>query len=268
MTGALKRRPEDKNTRTACHVVNSMFVCLFSCADPPPGVLVVTPGSSLVLTCSGDVKVNGAKVILAGSSNNKNKPASVKTSATKRIPSSRTVTSSLQNTVSEKNLRSGPGGNRDPQSTGGRTVSPTPISKTAGDSDWEEEEEEEKKDAHEDEERLKVTRDVRHQRKWSKLPGQDGEASWEEIRATGQEDVLSLDSVMKTDSGKYVCSSRGEEIFAVELIVAGELSVRGRGYRWALLHFFYLVIISLTRRGVSAVIKCEVLGVWAEFWLD
>ncbi|KAF7669739.1 hypothetical protein LDENG_00146870 [Lucifuga dentata] len=44
--------------------------------DPPPGVLVVSPGSKLILTCGGHVKVDGVKVTMNRDGSNTNSRAS------------------------------------------------------------------------------------------------------------------------------------------------------------------------------------------------
>ncbi|XP_013865160.1 interleukin-6 receptor subunit alpha [Austrofundulus limnaeus] len=163
--------------------------------DPPPGVLVVAPGTSLVLSCSGDVKLNGAEVILTSSSINRNQPGSVRTSVR--------TGASLQNSVSQRNL--GPAAGGDPDLGFSGTAGPTPSSRTAADSDQE------------DEGQLKVTGDetLRRHWTWSKLSGQNKE----EHTVISQEEVLSLDPVTVMNTGKYSCYSRGEESFTVTVIV-------------------------------------------------
>lgn len=197
--------------------------CLVLCADPPPGVLVVSSGSRLVLTCDGDVKVNEAKVILTSSSCNKKRPAPVRTPA-QRVTSRRTASTALQNTEAgvSSGLRHSDTGRH---AVSPDTVHPTSVSRTtSGGSDWEEENDDGDGEDEDGEEGSRVTRGIRtrHQWKWNKLPGQKGDRNWGQNPVISHEAFLSLASVRPTDAGKYVCYHRGEERFAVKVFVAGE----------------------------------------------
>ncbi|XP_037532569.1 interleukin-6 receptor subunit alpha [Nematolebias whitei] len=186
--------------------------------DPPPGVLVVSSGSRLVLTCDGDVKVNEAKVILTSSICNKKRPAPVRTPA-QRVPSRRPA-STLQNTEAgvSSDLRHSDTGRH---AVSPDTVHPTSVSRTTtGGSDWEEENDD--GDREDEEEGSRVTRGIRarHQWKWNKLPEKKRDRNWGQNPVISHEDFLSLASVRPTDAGKYACYRQGEESFAVKVFVA------------------------------------------------
>ncbi|XP_018536045.1 interleukin-6 receptor subunit alpha isoform X3 [Lates calcarifer] len=53
--------------------VHSIFHATCPRKDPPPGVLVLSPGNKLVLTCKGHVTVDGLKVNIDGNSSNTNR---------------------------------------------------------------------------------------------------------------------------------------------------------------------------------------------------
>uniref|UniRef100_A0A3Q2ZJX9 Interleukin 6 receptor n=1 Tax=Kryptolebias marmoratus TaxID=37003 RepID=A0A3Q2ZJX9_KRYMA len=186
--------------------VCSIFEVTCPRKDPPPGVLVVTPGSRLVLTCGGDVTVNEAKVVLSGAGGNEKKPTSARAPTTAWAPSIRTASASLPDGESHlpPDAEAGVGS---PQ-----TARPTRL--TAGEPDREDEEGQEGGS--------RVTRGVkaRHQWKRSKLPGQKGDRGEGGIEVVGDEVVLSLASVTPTDAGRYSCHRRGKETFAVKVLVA------------------------------------------------
>ncbi|GAA6220665.1 interleukin-6 receptor subunit alpha-like isoform X1 [Lates japonicus] len=56
--------------------VHSIFHATCPRKDPPPGVLVLSPGNKLVLTCKGHVTVDGIKVNIDGNSSNANRGGS------------------------------------------------------------------------------------------------------------------------------------------------------------------------------------------------
>ncbi|MEQ2245591.1 hypothetical protein ILYODFUR_029524, partial [Ilyodon furcidens] len=61
---------------------------------------------------------------------------------------------------------------------------------------------------------------MRPQWKWNKQPVQSADRDWGDIAFLGDGSSLSLSSVKLTDAGKYTCHYRGEEKFAVKVIVA------------------------------------------------
>ncbi|KAF6739733.1 Interleukin-6 receptor subunit alpha [Oryzias melastigma] len=190
--------------------------------DPPPGVLVLSPGSRLVLTCSGLVKVNGEKVILTrtGPHANSRRTSTAKVptvthnstaSTTGQKPSMRstaneehqhaTSTETLKNTVNK---------------TSPLMVQPTSSSRTAEDkTDWENEE-------MDTEGGVRVTRGVRWrpQWKWNKLLVGRGGRDWGEIKVMKGGETLCLPSVRASDSGRFMCHRGGTETFALKVVVA------------------------------------------------
>lgn len=213
---------------------------MFSCAEPPPGALVLSPGSKLVLTCNGHVWLDGVKVSMARNSSNANKRGS----SSHAKPTTASVISNtgvsvksdkqtMENALSE-GYHSNPteaGENRRLGHTDtGYTVSPTthmvrPNSEsralkavvTDGEGDYEGEEEE-------GEEGSRVTRGIksRLQWKWNGRTVGKGDRDWGEITFEGRGATLSLSSVRLADSGRYTCSHRGRERFALKVIIAGE----------------------------------------------
>ncbi|XP_015248369.1 PREDICTED: interleukin-6 receptor subunit alpha-like isoform X1 [Cyprinodon variegatus] len=213
--------------------------------EPPPGVLVVPPGSSLELNCDGHVRVNGDKVSLSRKvlSTNKRRSPSERTPITLQVRrntispnrSKKTSAESVQyhstttaagvNTVQGEN-QSNEYSNKE-RFTSPQVVQPTPLSMTTilrGESKWEE-----NKKKPEDEYRDKdwgessrVTRGakIRPQWRWNKQLVQRADRDWGEMEFLNGGSSLSLSSVRQTDAGKYTCHQRGEETLAVTVIVA------------------------------------------------
>ncbi|XP_032414815.1 interleukin-6 receptor subunit alpha [Xiphophorus hellerii] len=212
--------------------------------DPPPGVVVVSPGSRLELTCSGHVKVNGVKVTLTRNvpSGNKKGSSSEQTPTTQQARRNRAFTkrSDKSSTVSERfripttatGISTLLGENRSSgysdveHATSPQVVQPTPPSKTTtkGMSDWEDKEmklQAEYKDK-ESEEGSRATREVkmRPQWQWNKQLMESTDRDWGGLAFLSDGSGLSLSSVRLTDAGKYTCHHRGEETLAVKVIVA------------------------------------------------
>ncbi|XP_014871019.1 interleukin-6 receptor subunit alpha isoform X2 [Poecilia latipinna] len=212
--------------------------------DPPPGAVVVSPGSRLELTCSGHVKVNGVKVTLTRnvSSENKKGSSSARTPTTEQAGRNRAFTqrSDKSSTVSGRLAipttatgistllgENRSGGYSDVEhATSPQVVQPTPPSKTTagGTSDWEDEEmklEAEYKDK-ESEGGGRATREVkmRPQWKWNKQLMERADRDWGGLAFLSDGSGLSLSSVRLTDAGKYTCHHGGEETLAVKVIVA------------------------------------------------
>lgn len=217
---------------------------LFFCADPPPGVLVLSPGSSLVLTCSGHVEVDGVKVSMARQGSNTNRGGSSSDSTpttTVNIRSNTEVSMksdkhTVENTVSEgyhPDLTDA-GENRSLGRTAtGYTASPTThtvwqtsVSRLLKDeSDWEAKEMDGESDYEkEGDEGSRVTRGIksRLQWKWNSRTVGKGDRDWGEITFERRRASLSLSSVRLTDSGRYSCYHRGRERFSLKVNVAGE----------------------------------------------
>ncbi|KAM9353472.1 interleukin-6 receptor subunit alpha [Symphorus nematophorus] len=199
--------------------------------DPPPGVLVLSPGSKLVLDCSGQVMVNGVKVRNISNTSGKGRSSSV-TPATVNIISTAGVSmksdkQTLEDSVSEGyhfNPTVTEENRRLRQTDTGYTASPTtyPIQPTrlpmAEETDDYEEEEGEG-----EEEGSRVTRGIklRPQWKWNGTTVGKGDRDWGEITFERRGTKLSLSSVRLTDSGTYKCYNRGRERFSLKVTVAG-----------------------------------------------
>uniref|UniRef100_A0A3Q2PVU9 Interleukin 6 receptor n=1 Tax=Fundulus heteroclitus TaxID=8078 RepID=A0A3Q2PVU9_FUNHE len=148
--------------------------------DPPPGVLVVSPGSRLELTCTGQVKVNGVKVFRRN----------------RTFPNKIDKTS----TVSE------------------RYHSPTTAGVKSDREDKEVKLKGEYKD--EEGSRVARELKIRPRWKWNKQLVQTVDRDWGEIAFLSDGSSLSLSSVRRKDAGKYTCHHGGEETFGVKVIVA------------------------------------------------
>uniref|UniRef100_A0A8C9YE85 Interleukin 6 receptor n=1 Tax=Sander lucioperca TaxID=283035 RepID=A0A8C9YE85_SANLU len=163
---------------------------LFFCADPPPGVLVLSPGSSLVLTCSGHVEVDGVKVSMARQGSNTNRGGTTGYTASPTT----------------------------------HTVWQTSVSRLLKDeSDWEAKEMDGESDYEkEGDEGSRVTRGIksRLQWKWNSRTVGKGDRDWGEITFERRRASLSLSSVRLTDSGRYSCYHRGRERFSLKVNVA------------------------------------------------
>lgn len=208
--------------------------------DPPPGVLVLFPGSKLVLTCSGHVEVDGAKVSWDRNglnTNRKRSSADAVPTTTASIRSSPGVSLNSDkhtggNAVSEgyhsypteagenRSLGETHTGYTAPPTT--HTARPTSVTRLrmgesedmAGERDYEEEEE--------GEEGSRVTRGVksRLQWKWNGMTVGKGDRDWGEITLDSRGASLSLSSVRLIDSGRYTCHHRDGERFSLKVIVS------------------------------------------------
>ncbi|XP_023264705.1 uncharacterized protein LOC111656990, partial [Seriola lalandi dorsalis] len=222
--------------------VHSVFDGACPRKDPPPGVLVVSTGSKLVLTCRGHVMVNGVKVKIATDSSNTNSRESSSAAPTTTgniINNKHTVDSTVNvgyHFNPEAEVSAVTGGNRGPRYTGTvYTASPTTamVQPTSGgrllkgESSWETEEVDGEVDYEEDEEEegergSRVTRGIKSmpQWKWNERTIGSGKRDWGEITFEKRGASLSLSSVRVTDSGKYTCHHRGRERFSLKVTVA------------------------------------------------
>ncbi|XP_039974368.1 interleukin-6 receptor subunit alpha [Xiphias gladius] len=208
---------------------------------PPPGVLVLSPGSKLVLNCKGHVMVDGVKVKLSGHSSNTSRRGSslLAPTTTGNIINKKRAMDSTVNEGHHFNPEAAvstvTGENRSPRNTDtAYTVSPTthgvqPPSVgrlLKGESHWEAGEVVEGGDYEEDEEDegeegSRVTRlQSRPQWKWNGRTVGNIDRDLREITFERSEATLSLFSVSVTDSGKYTCHHRGRERFSLKVIVA------------------------------------------------
>ncbi|XP_019127050.2 interleukin-6 receptor subunit alpha isoform X1 [Larimichthys crocea] len=201
--------------------------------EPPPGTVVLSIGSKLLLTCSGDVTVDGVKV-RNSSNTNRTASSSSATPATVTIISHTEVSikndkHTVENAVSERYHSTEAGENRSLRPTDtGHTASPTTHTvQPAGvhrllkeELDGEEEEEEEEEER---EEGSRVTRGIKSRYQWNrdgKTVGK-GDKDFEGITSERRGATLSLSSVQLTDSGEYTCYHRDRRRFSLKVIVAG-----------------------------------------------
>ncbi|XP_051261901.1 interleukin-6 receptor subunit alpha [Dicentrarchus labrax] len=209
--------------------------------DPPPGVLVLSPGSKLVLTCGGRVMVDGVKVRNSSNTNRRGTstgatPTTVKITTNTGVPM-KSDKHTVETAVSEGYLN--PTEAAENRSLGhtdtGYTASPTThmIQLTSartlleaegmgGEGDYEEEEEEDEEE--EGEEGSRVTRGIKSgpqwKWKWNRRMVGKGDRDWGEISFERKGATLSLSSVRLTDSGMYTCYYRDRERFSIKVTVA------------------------------------------------
>ncbi|XP_034466866.1 interleukin-6 receptor subunit alpha [Hippoglossus hippoglossus] len=207
--------------------------------DPPPGVMVLSSGSNLVLTCKGHVTVDGVKVDIARNSPNANRRASSSVAPTTTgniIYSKQDSSLKEEHHISpEAEVNTVTRETRGPRDTDtANTASPTthvtqPTSVGGllrGQSNWDGEESDGEGDYWEDEEEegengSRVTRGTKSRPQW-KLNGKTvgmGNQEWREITFEKRGATLSLSSVRGTDSGRYSCHHRGRERFSFRVVV-------------------------------------------------
>ncbi|KAM7420816.1 hypothetical protein PAMA_015164 [Pampus argenteus] len=207
--------------------------------DPPSGVLVLSPGSKLVLSCSGLVTVDGVKVSITRKSSNTNRSTIENT-----LVSGKSYTNSLENTVSNGYHTHPTEAGINPVTEDDRhlrytdtgyaaystfqTAQPTSVSRllraesktesedTVGEGEYKEEQEEE------EEEDSRGTRGIklRPQWKWNGRTVGKGDRDWGEVTFERKGAILSLASVRPKDSGNYTCHHRGRETLSLKVTVA------------------------------------------------
>ncbi|XP_047453992.1 interleukin-6 receptor subunit alpha [Mugil cephalus] len=226
--------------------VRSIFDGACPRKEPLPGVLVLSPGSTLVLTCSGHVKVDGVKISLNRDNSNTNKRISspAPTPTAQSIMSSSEGTTSSGNSSMKNNASEGydslsteagatavPAKNRSLGFTDtGYTASPHLVQPTSSsrrlkrESDWEYDDMDFEGDYEdvEGEEGNRVTRGIKSRPRWmwNKKTVGKGDRDWGKVTFGRNGAALTLASVRLTDSGKYACHHRGRERFAVKVVVA------------------------------------------------
>nr|XP_057939924.1 interleukin-6 receptor subunit alpha isoform X2 [Doryrhamphus excisus] len=172
--------------------VGSFFQGTCPKQEPPPGVLVVSPGSSLVLSCDGDVKVDGAKVKVSKQSSNNNtgeRSSSVTQTTAEKPHRNKAFRKDDTNTMKDKRQDQG--------------VQPTSSPPKADGMDT-------------------STASRGFKGKW-KLNGKTvgrGHWDWEGFTVGRGGTQLSVSSVQVKDSGNYSCHHRGRERFTIKVMVA------------------------------------------------
>ncbi|KAK5862288.1 hypothetical protein PBY51_017699 [Eleginops maclovinus] len=185
--------------------------------DPPPGLLVLSPGSKLVLSCSGHVEADGVKV--SSNINRKGSPSDATptsfniTSNTEALTKSAIIT--VENTVSgghHSNTTEAEESKSLKHSETAYTASPSPQPV------WENRDYGEE----EDEDGSRVTRSIKPglQWKWNGRTVGKGNRDWGEVSFERRGASLSLSSVRLSDSGRYTCYLKGRERFSLKVKVA------------------------------------------------
>lgn len=186
--------------------------------EPPPGVVVVSPGSELVLTCSGKVFVDGVKV----ESSSQIRTAGVTHS---------TVNSISHNAVLQKQHISV---NWESEGHIISTTSSSSVSQPSrAKSDWEDGHKDKPEDEFDEEETGETTAKFNIQWKFSTKNVQ-----WNREGST-----LSLSRVRMSDSGRYSCHHGNTERFSTRVIVADEAPETP--------------ILSCYKKSPSSKIRCE-----------
>ncbi|KAM3873314.1 interleukin-6 receptor subunit alpha [Diretmus argenteus] len=171
--------------------------------DPPPGVLVLSRGNKLTLTCCGQAKVNGVKVDMTrdSSSTNRATPDSVggQETVTESEDKALEGTGPFRYTDAEHEARPMP------------SYQPTMSSLKMDDDD-----------DYELEEGNRVTRGLRTRPQWKRNGRmlEEGSRGWGGVLFERHGTALSLTSVREADSGMYSCHRRGKMLFSLKVIVA------------------------------------------------
>lgn len=181
----------------------------FFCADPSPGVLVLTPGQELIMTCTGHVMIDGLKVRKGSNSSNRGGSQSGVVSKTGAL-----IKSLKQDVVNDANTENSSCGHTASPST--RAVQPTSGQRLseAREVDQETEEDEEEEEEWNDESRENSSL----QWKWTgrTVGKRDKDVKW------SRGAMLSLSSVTVPDSGTFTCYHSGKERFSIKVIVSSE----------------------------------------------
>lgn len=179
--------------------------CIFlgSCPrkEPPPGVVVVLPGSELVLTCSGHVTVDGVKVM--SNANTRQRSFAAVTQSTVNPLSSNTVLQSKYTAV-----------NRNSEGQTFSTLLPTGVSHPLGaKSEWDTGHKQSEEEYNEEEEGGEIVSEgVKSKYQWK--------SNSKDLLDNRLGPTMSLSPVRMADSGRYSCRHEGTERFSVRVIVA------------------------------------------------
>lgn len=194
-----------------------VFIVCFFCADPSPGVLVLTPGRELIMTCSGHVMIDGLKVRRGSNASKRGASQSSVISKTEAL-----IKSLKQDVVNDANVGNSSCGHTASPAT--RVVLPTSGQRLSEARELAEETEEEEDEEWNDESRLMRRENSSLQWKWTgRMVGKrDKDVKW------SRGATRSLSSVTVSDSGTFTCYHRGKERFSIKVIVACESHTEGR----------------------------------------
>ncbi|XP_061144531.1 interleukin-6 receptor subunit alpha [Syngnathus typhle] len=187
--------------------------------EPPPGVLVVSPGSRLVLTCDGDVRVDGSKVKVA-------KHTSGDKETSREIHNSDgDLAKTDMNASKDKSQEEGLQRTRSFVTHQVVRPSSTPL-----------------KDENTDDN--KGTRGVKGKSrwKWNGKTVRRGHRDWEGFTLGKSGTQLSVNSVGLKNSGNYTCLYISQVIFSLKVIVAEPPEVPS---------------LNCTKKSPSSKIRCD-----------
>lgn len=184
---------------------------VFFCADPSPGVLVVTPGRELIMTCRGHVMIDGLKVKKGSNDSKRGSSQSGVVSKTGAL-----IKNVKQDVANDENTGNSSCGHTASPST--PMVLPTSRQRLSEPREVEQETEEEEEEEWNEESRLMQRENSSLQWKWTgRMAGKrDKDVKW------SRGATLVLSSVTVSDSGTFTCYHSRKERFSIKVIVAGE----------------------------------------------
>lgn len=177
-------------------VTPSLCVFYGSCPrkEPPPGVVVVSPGSDLVVTCSGHVIVDGVKPVYSSHGS----PAAVTQSSLNSISHNAVLPKQDISVIRETAAHINP------------TSSSTGLSQPSSPkSDWDDGRADKFEKEFDDEEEREQVKKFSAQWKFNN----------KDIQGDAEGSTLSLSRVRMSDCGRYSCHHGGAERFSTRVIV-------------------------------------------------
>ncbi|XP_061633586.1 interleukin-6 receptor subunit alpha [Phyllopteryx taeniolatus] len=214
--------------------VSSIFQGTCLKKEAPPGMLVLSPGSSLVLSCDGDVRVDGAKVKVA------KHPSNDEDSSSETQTSNGAFIKTDRNSLTDKSQEEGV------ESAGHASLSSS-SSTSLSSSSFPRHQEVQPTSTPlkgEDVDGSEGRRDVKGKTKWKwngKTVGR-GRWDWDGFTTGRRRTQLSVTSVRLKDSGNYTCQHRDRETFSLKVIVADPPEVPS---------------LSCSKRSPSSKIRCD-----------
>ncbi|XP_061529964.1 interleukin-6 receptor subunit alpha isoform X2 [Phycodurus eques] len=215
--------------------VSSIFQGTCLKKEAPPGVLVLSPGSSLVLSCDGDVRVDGAKVKVA------KRPSNDEDSSSETQTGNGAFIKTDRNSLTDNSHEEGI------QSAGHASSSSSSTTTSSSSSSFPRHQEVQPTSTPlkgEDVDGSEGRRDVKGKTKWKwngKTVGR-GHWDWDGFTTGRRRTQLSVTSVRLKDSGNYTCQHRDRETFSLKVIVADPPEVPS---------------LSCSKRSPSSKIRCD-----------
>lgn len=189
-------------------------------------MLVLSPGSKLLLTCRGHVKVDGETVSVVRNPSNSSRRAFRSYKQTMEGRSEENHSSPTEIHENRVITLTDPGYTASPTT---QVIQKSSVSELLkGQYNWETQDMngEDAPEEEDGDEGSRVTRAVKfsHHWKWSGKTGRKGDRDWGEVTFEERGATLYLPAVREADSGKYACFYKGREMFSVRVTVAGEES--------------------------------------------